>query len=44
MPNGERIGVIDHLLVDTGAKRVAAVRLEDDRCCAVERLESRTTG
>ncbi|WP_420605547.1 PRC-barrel domain-containing protein [Novosphingopyxis sp.] len=39
MPNGERIGVIDHLLVDTGAKRVAAVRLEDDRCCAVERLE-----
>lgn len=39
MANGDKIGVIDDLLVDRSAERVAAVRLKDDRCCAVERLE-----
>ena len=38
-PTGERLGIIDDLLVDTGAERVAAVRLEDGRVCAVEALE-----
>lgn len=38
-PTGESLGIIDDLLVDRGAERVAAVRLEDGRVCAVEALE-----
>ena len=38
-PEGEQYGVIDDLLVDRDAGRVAAVRLEDGRVCAVEPLE-----
>lgn len=36
---GDTLGTIDDLLVDRSAERVAAVRLEDGRVCAVEALE-----
>lgn len=36
---GERLGVIEDLLVDKGAERVAAVRLADGRAARVEYLE-----
>ena len=36
---GQKYGVIDDLLVDRAAERVAAVRLEDGRVCAIEPLE-----
>ena len=42
-PTGESLGIIDDLLVDRGAERVAAVRLEDGRVCAVEALEIHPT-
>jgi uncharacterized protein (TIGR02271 family) len=38
-PSGEQYGIIQDLLVDRERKRVAAVRLRDGRCCAVEPLE-----
>ena len=38
-PAGEKIGVVQDLLVDRGQERVTAIRLEDGRCCGVERLE-----
>ncbi|WP_126173892.1 YsnF/AvaK domain-containing protein [Altericroceibacterium xinjiangense] len=38
-PEGERYGVIKDLLVDGSRDRVAAVRLQDGRVCAVEPLE-----
>ncbi|WP_031555166.1 PRC-barrel domain-containing protein [Parvularcula oceani] len=38
-PDGASLGRIDDLLVDEGAERVAAVRLEDGRTVAVEPLE-----
>ena len=38
-PTGESLGVIDDLLVDRDAERVAAVRLDDGRVAAVEALE-----
>ena len=37
--SGQTIGVIDEMLVDKSAERVAAVRLEDGRVCAAEQLE-----
>jgi len=37
--SGDTLGLIDDLLVDRSAERVAAVRLEDGRVCAVEALE-----
>ena len=42
-PTGEKLGTIDDLLVDRSAERVAAVRLEDGRVCAVEALEIHPT-
>jgi len=36
---GETLGLIDDLLIDRSAERVAAVRLEDGRVAAVEALE-----
>ena len=42
-PTGEKLGIIDDLLVDRSAERVAAVRLEDGRVCAVEALEIHPT-
>ena len=42
-PTGESLGIIGDLLVDRGAERVAAVRLEDGRVCAVEALEIHPT-
>ena len=36
---GQTIGIIDDMLVDRSAERVAAVRLEDGRVCAAEQLE-----
>ena len=38
-PTGDTLGTIDDLLIDRGAERVAAVRLDDGRVCAVEALE-----
>ena len=38
-PDGKKIGRIDDLLVDEGAERVAAVRLDDGRTVPVEPLE-----
>ena len=38
-PEGRKYGVIDDLLIDRSAERVAAVRLEDGRVCAIEPLE-----
>ncbi|WP_187336305.1 YsnF/AvaK domain-containing protein [Novosphingopyxis iocasae] len=38
-PTNVKIGMIDDLLVEKGAERVSAIKLEDDRICAVERLE-----
>lgn len=38
-PQGERLGIIDELLVDRDQNRVAAVRLEDGRVTPVEPLE-----
>ena len=37
--SGQTIGVIDDMLVDRSAERVAAVRLNDGRVCAAEQLE-----
>ena len=37
--SGQTIGIIDDMLVDRSAERVAAVRLEDGRVCAAEQLE-----
>lgn len=37
--DGKRIGEIDDLLVDKTGERVAAIRLDDGRCCRVESLE-----
>jgi uncharacterized protein (TIGR02271 family) len=37
--SGQKIGVIDDLLVGEDHDRVVAVRLEDGRCCAAEPLE-----
>ncbi len=37
--NGQKLGIIDDLLVDKSGERVAAVRLEDGRACAVENIE-----
>ena len=42
-PTGEQLGIIDDLLVDRSAERVAAIRLEDGRVCAVEALEIHPT-
>ena len=39
---GTKVGMIDELLVDEVAERVAAVRLEDGRVVPVEPLEIRT--
>jgi stress response protein YsnF len=36
---GEKFGVISDLLVGADKDRVAAVRLEDGRCCSIEPLE-----
>ena len=36
---GQTIGIIDDMLVDRSAERVAAVRLEDGRVCPAEQLE-----
>lgn len=38
-PEGRKFGVIEDLLVDREHNRVAAVRLDDGRCTAVEPLE-----
>lgn len=38
-PNGEKYGVIKDLLVDRDHSRVAAVRLDNGKVCAVEPLE-----
>ena len=37
--SGQTIGIIDEMLVDKSAERVAAVRLEDGRVCPAEALE-----
>lgn len=37
--NGEKYGIITDLLVDRNAERVAAVRLDNGKVCAVEPLE-----
>ncbi|MGB6231692.1 MAG: YsnF/AvaK domain-containing protein [Litorimonas sp.] len=39
--NGQTLGVIDEMLVDRNAERVAAVRLEDGRLCSAEELDIR---
>lgn len=38
-PSGEKYGIIRELLVDRNAERVAAVRLDNGKVCAVEPLE-----
>ena len=38
-PTGEKLGIIDDLLVDKSHRRVAAVRLKDGRAAGVENLE-----
>ena len=37
--SGQTIGVIEEMLVDKGAERVAAVRLQDGRVCPASQLE-----
>lgn len=39
--NGQTLGIVDDMLVDRNAERVAAIRLEDGRICPAEELEIR---
>ncbi len=38
-PTGERHGIIEDMLVDTGKEHVAAIRLDDGRMCGVNFLD-----
>lgn len=37
--SGKELGVIDELLIDTKAERVAAIRLKDGTACGIDRVE-----